>query len=150
MAEPWPKNIMVPTYEKLVSLSKTELRVHAWASALLEDMYLFIQNRKPEVLFQMPQFCFVRAALAEDEKKSHAFLIEEYIDQSIEGPFMKYINNGIAKPLSEATRHSDNHHYCAEFLCFTQHVQYAISGKSAYISDYQGMLWYNHGESVGD
>ena len=29
-------------------------------------------------------------------------------------------------------------------------VQYAISGKSAYVSDYQGMLWYNHDKSVYD
>ncbi|KAF8341948.1 hypothetical protein F5887DRAFT_841654, partial [Amanita rubescens] len=123
-----------------VGLLKTELRTHAWASALLEEVYAFIQNRKPDVLFQIPQFRFVKAALAEDEKKHHAFLIKEYIDQSIEGPFMKYINNGIAKPLSEATRLSNDHQYRAEFLCFTQHVQYAISGKSAYVSDYQGGL----------
>ena len=75
--EPQPKKVKLPVYEKLVGLLKMELRTHAWASALLEDVYAFIQNRKPEVLFRMPQFRFVRAALAEDEKKHHAFLIEE-------------------------------------------------------------------------
>lgn len=152
---PRPRKVKLPDYEKLVSLLKTELKTLAWASALLDDVYAFIENKKPKAEFYIPRFRFVKAALGEDRKvqenvKRHAYLIEEYIDPVNEGPFVKYINNGVAKPLGATTRVSDNYRRNAEFLCFTQHVQYVISGKIAYVSDYQGMLSSSHDRCVCD
>ncbi|KAF8642047.1 hypothetical protein AX14_009797 [Amanita brunnescens Koide BX004] len=122
---------------------KTELKTLAWASALLDNVYAFIKKKKPNAQFNIPQFRFVRAALGEERKKDQgpkrqAFLIGEYIDETSKGEFTKYINNGIAKPLGTTVRVSDTYRRRTEFLCFTQHVQYVISGKTAYISDYQG------------
>ena len=144
-ALPRPKKVKLPDYDKHVSMLKTELKTLAWASALLDNVYAFIKKKKPNAQFDIPQFRFVRAALGEDRKKDQgpkrqAFLIEEYIDETSEGEFTKYINNGIAKPLGATVRVSDTYRRRAEFLCFTQHVQYVISGKTAYVSDYQGTL----------
>jgi hypothetical protein len=142
-ASPQPKKIRIPVYEKLVSELKNELKTFVWASSLLDEVYAFIKNRKPDAEFEIPRFRFVKAALGEDnedQEKRQAYLLEEYIDESSEGPFMKYVNNGVAKPLGGTTRVSDTYRRRAEFLCFTQHVQYVISGKIAYVSDYQGML----------
>ena len=64
--------------------------------------------------------------------------MKEYIEPSRKGSFIKYINNGAASPLGN-TNITAAHRRRAEFLCFTQHVQYALTGKLAFVSDYQGM-----------
>ena len=64
--------------------------------------------------------------------------MKQYIETSRKGPFIKYINNGFASPLG-GTEITLAHRRRAEFLCFTQHVQYALTAKLAFVSDYQGM-----------
>ena len=64
-----------------------------------------------------------------DEK---AFLVEELI----ESPFLKYMDNRFPKSIlpSEA---SNRDHSIAEFLIFSQHVQWEETD-AAFVSDYQG------------
>ena len=60
--------------------------------------------------------------------------MEELIP-NVKETFVKYIHNGTCRPLL----HLDDPEYnIAEFLAFTQHVQYNRTGGMAYISDYQG------------
>jgi hypothetical protein len=62
------------------------------------------------------------------------YLAEELIPS--DQPFVKYIHNGDPTPLPE----KDEPGYdLAQFLAFTQHIQYIKTGGLAYIADYQNM-----------
>ncbi|KAJ7617635.1 hypothetical protein DFH06DRAFT_1012350, partial [Mycena polygramma] len=63
-----------------------------------------------------------------------SYLVEEFIDTDTQ-EFVKYIHNGDAVPLLS---HEDPYYDIADFLCFTQHVQYFKSGGAVFLSDYQG------------
>ena len=63
------------------------------------------------------------------------YLVEELIPLSTGEAFIKYIHNGDATPRVFRDAAVDE---IAEFLAFTQHVQYITSEKLTYISDYQG------------
>lgn len=64
---------------------------------------------------------------------SMAYLVEELIPDA--KSCVKFIHNGTCRPLP----HLDDPAYeIAEFLAFTQHIQYIKTGGMAYISDYQG------------
>ncbi|CAK5279012.1 unnamed protein product [Mycena citricolor] len=57
------------------------------------------------------------------------------IEELIESPFVKFVHNRAPIPHLAPTHPL---FYVAEFLCFTQHVQYEKSGGLVFISDYQG------------
>ena len=83
-----------------------ELRALAWGSALLSYIYEFIKVKNPDNNIDIPQFCFVNAALAMEGQEApqtqrQVYLLEEFIDDAshAQGNFRKYINNGIAWPL---------------------------------------------------
>lgn len=123
---------------------KTELRALAWGSALLNYVYEFIKAKNPDNDIDIPKFRFVNAALATEgqevpQAQRQVYLLEEFIDNAshIQGNFRKYINNGLARPLDGLDAID---RLRARFLCFTQHVQYMMTGKLAFISDYQGKL----------
>ncbi|KAH7919660.1 kinase-like protein, partial [Leucogyrophana mollusca] len=117
-----------------------------WGSALLGVSYGFMRQQS-ETLglgdppFEIPKFRFVEMALAIEQgktnKEARVFLLEEEIRPEVEGPFKKYINNDSAK-LFLFFNDEDNHR--AEFLAFTQHVQYFKTKKCVFVSDYQGEL----------
>ena len=65
------------------------------------------------------------------------YLAEELIPTSLGKGFKKYIHNGDAVPCNLFDAKADK---MAEFLAFTQHVQYAKTDGQVYISDYQGMF----------
>ncbi|KAF8328622.1 hypothetical protein F5887DRAFT_850651, partial [Amanita rubescens] len=118
----------------------TELGVLVWAHALLDYVYqlLELDHNQPEQPIEIPRFRFVTAALATEGKevadeKRQVYLLEEFI----EGSFIKYVNNGCATPLKDL---DDEDYRRAQFLCFTQHVQYVMTGKKAFIGDYQGIF----------
>ncbi|KAJ7670126.1 hypothetical protein DFH06DRAFT_1125517 [Mycena polygramma] len=67
-------------------------------------------------------------------RMSRSYLVEEFIDTDTQ-EFVKYIHNGDAVPLLS---HEDPYYDIADFLCFTQHVQYFKSGGAVFLSDYQG------------
>jgi len=109
--------------------------------------------------FEIPCLCFIDAGLVfaylfatvttnASEKTGQSvrpggtvstiYLAEELIPTSLEGEFVKYIHNGNVVPCDLFDTKADE---IAEFLAFTQHVQYVKTNGQVYISDYQGMLF---------
>jgi hypothetical protein len=67
----------------------------------------------------IPKMVFVKSVLAISETDQEVFLLEEVINEEVEGPFIKYIGNGSVKPydfLKSEVRHQ------GEFLSFCQKV----------------------------
>ncbi|KAK7014616.1 hypothetical protein R3P38DRAFT_2787454 [Favolaschia claudopus] len=123
-----------------------ELRCSVWSAALLTDPYEgvdnFIAGADTQPPIEVPRLRFVQVAFAKDGKTVEpgrtrsVFLVEEYIDEAVEGQFRKYINNRAPVPTS-FVQHTDNHNR-ALFLAFTQHWQYRRTHGLAFVSDYQG------------
>ncbi|KAJ2923679.1 hypothetical protein H1R20_g13414, partial [Candolleomyces eurysporus] len=136
-----------------------ECNIILWADALLELVYAFmasvIDKKKEKPPFSAPLLRFTRTgyayvvapegsatatksslkALRNRGSVSPSILLGYLLEEKIEGHFVKYIHNGDPSPLLMPT----NPEYpVAEFLCFTQHVQYVETGKLAFVSDYQG------------
>ena len=111
-----------------------------WAKILLDLTYQFVETQqedKGDFPGIIPKLRFVEAAIAECDL-GKIFLVEEWIDTSTK-PFMKYINNGRA--VSCVPQHaSEEVQNIANFLCFAQHVQYQVTKKTIFTSDYQGMF----------
>ncbi|KAI0293284.1 hypothetical protein B0F90DRAFT_1596380, partial [Multifurca ochricompacta] len=89
--------------------------------------------------FQIPRMRFVEASLAiecvtSEFDGARAFLLEEVIGGD-EGHFRKYLNNVLAAPVSFTNEDDEER---AEFLTFSQHVQYFKTKKMAFVADYQG------------
>ncbi|KAG1874155.1 MHCK/EF2 kinase, partial [Suillus tomentosus] len=87
--------------------------------------------------FKIPNIRFVHIALAtiEDAGVTKTYLIEEFIDESTQGKFTKYISNDSPSPLPHLDANSSE---IAQYLSFAQHVQYIKTKKLAYIADFQG------------
>lgn len=138
--------------------AKTELlkminegNIMYWSNSLIDFTYAFIDNTlitsDTPPPFSIPRFRFVHAGLAvvHDQSGSvptstsfsmrRVYLVEEFIDEK-EELFIKYIHNGHAVPIIEQ---DDPLYELAQFLSFTQHVQYSKSGEQVYISDLQGI-----------
>ncbi|KAG1904188.1 uncharacterized protein F5891DRAFT_916344, partial [Suillus fuscotomentosus] len=125
-----------------------EANVLYWAKALLGLVYNFINRAIAGIPdpppFNIPRVRFVEVGLAlsysQGSSKStiktgvlHAgFLLEEVID----GDFTKFIHNMDPDPLLDPDQ--DGYDF-AQFLAFTQHVQYTKTGGLVFISDYQGI-----------
>lgn len=134
-----------------------EAKLLVWANALLKWTYQWINDKissrqasspLPPFIQDIPSFRFVEGAIAialkEVEMKKTTgkpsghravYMLEELLPRRGAG-FVKYINN--AKAVSLLDTHEPDYHL-AEFLLFTQHVQYVITAGMAYISDLQGM-----------
>ncbi|KAJ8691250.1 hypothetical protein PTI98_010843 [Pleurotus ostreatus] len=96
-----------------------EIACLVWASALLDLVYDFIKCNE-EAPFNIPQMCFVHAALANSNevdgvKKSYP------IEEVINGKFIKYINNDSPELLPMENLDQERQ---AKFLAFAQYVQY--------------------------
>ncbi|KAJ7089167.1 hypothetical protein B0H15DRAFT_780321 [Mycena belliarum] len=125
---------------KLLSM---EVRCLGWGNVLLFMVYDFIRRSIREMdvppPFAIPQMRFVNAALASTQDVAgdsrDLFLVEERIREDTEGKFRKYINNRAAIP-TQFQNAGDNER--AAFLAFTQHVQYYMTFKTVFVSDYQG------------
>jgi hypothetical protein len=128
-------------YDKHSQLTKltAELNCLRWASALMGIVYNFIDEHKAtnglSLSFPIPEMVFVKSALAISEIDQEVFLLEEVINEDVEGPFVKYIGNGSVKPYdflqSEERRRG-------EFLSFCQHVQFLKTKGLAFVGDFQG------------
>ncbi|KAF9477407.1 hypothetical protein BDN70DRAFT_810773 [Pholiota conissans] len=117
-----------------------ELNCLGWAHALMDLVYAFIRRKeailgKPD--FAIPQMRFVQAGLAipKDENPANVFLLEEAIDSGSPSWFTKYLNNSSAKPVKFK---DSNKLLRAQFLSFSQHVQFVETEGLAFISDFQG------------
>jgi hypothetical protein len=134
-------NIPHDTITQIHNLSM-EIACLVWAQVLLDLVYKFVEKgiaSRGNPPFLIPQMRFVDAAMAVEhntgEGTERAFLLEEMIGKD-QGEFKKYMNNVSAIPLS-FNRNEDIER--AQFLAFTQHVQYYKTKKLAFVSDYQGM-----------
>jgi hypothetical protein len=92
-------------YDKHSQLKKltVELNCLRWASALMGIVYNFIDEHKAtsnglSPSFPIPNMVFVKSALEISETDQEVFLLEEVINEEVEGPFIKYIGNGSVKP----------------------------------------------------
>lgn len=138
------KTVNVPhEAEKQFQNLTMEVSCLVWAQALLDIVYDFIkEDLDPEgnLPFHVPQFRFVKAAIAIEQSSSSNvkktyFLLEEVIDSNVEGPFRKFLNNVSPEPLVMKTKEDEER---ARFLAFSQHVQYWKTKKQVFVSDYQG------------
>ncbi|KAG2151648.1 uncharacterized protein EDB93DRAFT_1083164 [Suillus bovinus] len=96
---------------------------------------LFTHGTPP---FNIPNIHFVHVALAsiDDAGITRTYLVEEFIDESVEGKFTKYISNNSPSPLSNLDAKSSR---IARYLSFAQHVQYIKMRKLAYVADFHGL-----------
>ncbi|KAJ7645771.1 hypothetical protein B0H17DRAFT_1148314 [Mycena rosella] len=132
-------SLLICTKAKLLSM---EVRCLGWGHVLLSMTYTFMRrfirnNNNIDPPFDIPQMRFVRAALASSQEageRRELFLVEERITES-EGKFRKFINNRAAIPTAFKTKADMER---AEFLAFTQHIQYWSTFKMVFVSDYQG------------
>ncbi|KAI6038234.1 hypothetical protein EDC04DRAFT_2570273, partial [Pisolithus marmoratus] len=100
--------------------------------------------------FEVPRLCFVDARLIfaysdtllttgqsgrARNAVNVAYLVKEFIPTSVD-KFVKYIHNSNTEPCVLLDMKAEE---IADFLAFTQHVQYIKTGGQVYISDYQGM-----------
>jgi hypothetical protein len=111
-----------------------EITCLVWAQGLLQLAYSFVDGilkDRGDPPFPIPRMRFVQAALAMEQDGTGVYLLEEFIG----GKFRKYLNNVSAEPLQLSTVDDQNR---AEFLAFTQHVQYWKTGKQVFVADYQG------------
>ncbi|KAJ7487093.1 hypothetical protein FB451DRAFT_1026091, partial [Mycena latifolia] len=124
-----------------------EANVLLWAISIMTFTYSFIQhfidNSPHNPPFDIPAVHFVRAGVAVVHEqatgpvinaRARAYLIEELIDEEHDG-FHKFINNGSAVPVLTTNKSLS---VLADFLSFTQHVQFYKTGGMVYISDLQG------------
>lgn len=117
-----------------------EVQCLVWAKLLLIRVYEYMAEvearlgEKPP--FPVPRMRFIEACLAyERGHDTHGvYLVEEEIPDP-QGIWRKWINNDSALPLPA---HTPDEICRCRFLAFTQHVQYYLTNKLAYVSDYQG------------
>ena len=64
------------------------------------------------------------------------YMVKEAINEAVHGTFVKYIGNGSVKPFEFLDGPAA---YWAEFLAFSQHVQYLKTKGLAFIGDFQSM-----------
>ncbi|KAJ7077313.1 hypothetical protein B0H15DRAFT_805289 [Mycena belliarum] len=148
----WVINRLMPMDEFRKTIM--EANVLQWASSIMTFTYSFIyhflENSPTPPPFEIPDIRFVHAGVAviyeqqatgpaanPQSKICRTYLIEELIDASVgrRDSFHKFINNGSAVPVP-----TDDEALAAiaEFLSFTQHVQFYKTAGMVYISDLQG------------
>ena len=129
-----------------------ECKLLVWANSLLKVAYDFVSDFMHSHLsgapppFEILQFRFVAAGMAIAQKSIDngpspstnraAYLLEEVLPGE-KSDFIKYMHNASA---SSDLSPDDPDYPAALFLMFIQHVQYAITGGIAYVSDFQGTV----------
>jgi hypothetical protein len=121
-----------------VTKLSAEINCLRWAGALMGIVYDYIHkfttvHGKPS--FDIPEMRFVKSALAVVDTTHETYMVEEVIDEAVDGAFVKYIGNGSVKPLDFL---SGTAGHLAQFLSFAQHVQYVKTKGLAFIGDFQG------------
>jgi len=119
-----------------------EIACLVWARVLLEIIYQIKILGQPQ--FPIPRFHFVEAALAIEQlsdehgkETGRVFLLEEVIQKNEEGKFRKYLNNISPVPLPMDNNEDAER---AQFLAFSQHIQYFKTKKLVFVLDYQGNI----------
>jgi len=124
----------------------TECNCIQWGSILLDLTYKFIMReieRRGCPKLPIPDLRYTRVMVAivqETLLKEKAYLVEEWIDNDEgkgEPQFCKYINNRLPASIVPDSAPASAHNI-AEFLLFSQHVQWQKMIKGVFVSDYQG------------
>ncbi|KAJ7643018.1 hypothetical protein DFH06DRAFT_999447 [Mycena polygramma] len=146
----WVINRLMPLDEHRKIIM--EANVLLWATSIMVFTYSFIwhfvKNSPHPPPFEIPEIRFVHAGVAilhEQGRQlnssksaiSCSYLVEELIDQQRDG-FHKFINIASAVPLPLPSTAGKSVAAVAEFLSFTQHVQYYKTKGMVYLSDLQG------------
>ena len=129
--------LVYDNHTQIMKLS-AEINCLRWAGALMGIVYDYIDNftnLHGEPSFDIPKMRFVKSALAVADTTHATYMVEEVIDEAVDGAFVKYIGNGSVKPLDFL---SGTAAYLAQFLSFSQHVQYVKTKGLAFIGDFQG------------
>ncbi|KAJ7348304.1 hypothetical protein DFH08DRAFT_698194, partial [Mycena albidolilacea] len=151
----WVMTRFLPADEHAMIIQEANLLY--WASSLMDFTYsfihLFLSNADEEPPFTIPQLRFVHAGVAVSHDQvagnnisntssiRRTYLVEEFIEES--DGFVKFVHDGDANSLLDT---DDPFYHIAEFLCFTQHVQYFKTDGTVFLSDLQGMsLLFHHG-----
>ncbi|KAJ6568516.1 hypothetical protein B0H19DRAFT_1348962 [Mycena capillaripes] len=146
----WAINRLTAPDEYRKTLMEANLLL--WADSIMDLTYSFIhhsiENSAQPPPFEIPEVRFVHAGVAVVHRQitgpvtaststlCRTYLIEELIDEQKDG-FYKFINNSSAVPLPSM---NESVSALAEFLSFTQHVQYHKTKALIYLSDLQGTL----------
>jgi hypothetical protein len=115
-----------------------EINCLRWASVLMTLVYDFITSFIKEhgsPSFAIPTMRFVKSGLAIAEDTKDTYLLEEVIEDAIDGNFVKYIGNGSVEPFDFL---EGNNLHIGNFLSFCQHVQYIKTKQFAFVGDFQG------------
>ena len=136
---------------KQVQQLTMELNCIGWAAALMSCVYDFVDDSDSHIVssekgtidLQVPRMRFVQCGLAISKADDHsAYLLEEFIETDEAGHsidwFVKYLNNDSAKPRSF---NNPEKVLRAQFLSFSQHVQFWKTNGAAFVSDFQGIFW---------
>lgn len=125
-----------------------EANMYNWARALMDFAYEFVdgfikQHGAPPFVIprlQMVDF-FIAARRVTGNSggttSGGSYLLEELIDESLEGPWIKYINNTSSIPVVKPGERGFD---IAQFLSCVQHVQYIHTSRLVFVSDFQGSL----------
>ena len=153
-AEKLPANRRIARFALLDELAKLHREANTlyWSQALLKMTYEFIDHAIDQAdgppPFKIPRLRFVDAGLALAHSAPRptvkgkvpsgtlcgAYLLEEKIEGG-SAAFTKFIHNMDCGPTLEEYEEGYD---VAEFLAFTQHVQYIQTSKLVFISNYQG------------
>jgi len=151
---PAPEKRRISRFVLADELSKLHCEANTlyWAKALLLLTYDFIDRAIADAHepppFNIPHLRFVEAGLALAHSQTSkepvkgkssgtlcgVYLLEEKIDGG-SAVFTKFIHNMDCGP---SVDEDEVGYDIAQFLAFTQHVQYTQTGKLVFISDYQG------------
>ncbi|TDL18616.1 hypothetical protein BD410DRAFT_728351, partial [Rickenella mellea] len=137
-----PKFLRYPPPDEIRHSTKEGQALY-WATSLHMFTYTYINKvlgKAPAPPpFNIPQLQWVRGGIAftiqQDGRRGGCYIIEELVDSSKYGPFIKYIHNSSATPVEGLSASETD---IALFLCFTQHVQWNKTGGQVFISDFQG------------
>jgi hypothetical protein len=155
---------------KELSELSVECNTIYWATAILRSTYDWIDDfdRGEEEVgrqrpFSIPRLQFVKAGLScvlsphgstnmtkavlerlkNKDSISPSFKFTYMLKEAIPGEFVKYIHNGDPRPILEPEE-APKEYELAQFLCFTQHLQYCIWEGVVFLSDYQGVPIFFH------
>lgn len=111
-----------------------EINYHCWASALMGidfvDKYIQTHGHSSFMILRMH---FIKNALAIVDTTHNTYMVKEVIDEAVHGAFVKYIGNGSVKPYEFLDSPAA---YWAEFLAFSQYVQYLKTKGLAFIEEF--------------
>ncbi|KAI6158240.1 hypothetical protein BKA82DRAFT_32801 [Pisolithus tinctorius] len=146
VAQGGPPYTRLTLHEESIKLVR-EANILYWSKALLNMTYNYIHHCVSKSTDPPPFEIPILWPHAPKPGSASAMYLAEELIRFDDGPdgisgsglkkFMKFIHNSNPNPFPEP---SEYRYETAEFLAFTQHVQYSNTNGQVYISDYQGSM----------